>query len=187
MATLITEYLQAAMPASIVVLSLAVAAIFAKMLIRFAERKVDEWQKHLVEAEQARAKMASEVLRDNESLIMKRLSAHFTQVQEMEHYHRTVAGFFMPRYYMSVLLTAGASVAAGVFLFVISANGWGQSPPYLQTAFLSASAIAAFFGLFPQMFSQSANVSRNQHLYFSYVALENHIITLLATEFRAGK
>jgi hypothetical protein len=63
----------------------------------------------------------------------------------------------------------------------ISRRGWDSAGPYLVAVFITMTSMAGYFGAFPTMFEQARNIEDNKKAYMAYVALENRVLSYVAS------
>lgn len=111
----------------------------------------------------------------------KRVLAQLALTKQREIMHRELAVHFLQNYYMAVFITMVMAGIAAIALLGITGRGWASAHPLVRTTFVTATALASFFGAFPTVFKQAENFEANLTAYRLHIALENEIMTYLVT------
>ena len=82
---------------------------------------------------------------------------------------------------MALTIAPAAAVVAAAMLLFITREGWDRTSPFVKSTFITATAIAAFYGPFPSLFKQDENATENSNLYVAYINVEQEILSFLAT------
>jgi hypothetical protein len=105
----------------------------------------------------------------------KRLDAQLRTIQDRVKHHGTVMAYFYVSYFESILLVMSAGLVVAITLFFIAQAGWNGTNSYVRAVFIVASAVAAFYGLFPPVFQQQKNIADNKELFLQYKTLESEV------------
>ena len=111
----------------------------------------------------------------------KRIIEQLEEIKLRAKSHFKVMTYFYVRYYTSIAITSSAAIIAAICLIFISKEGLTNANQYVINLFLTSSSMGILFGTFPAVFKQEKNVSDNKALYLRYSALEQQILTYLAT------
>jgi hypothetical protein len=166
--------------AALAALLLAVGWGFGMWLNWSSEQQSSAWMRNLQFADSADITGPLSVKADS-SAQLDRLVHQFRETGGRAYMHVSIMKYFYTRYYMALVMAAGAAVVAAFCLFHISKEGWNQARPSVQLIFVIAAGTALLLGVFPKLFRQDENIADNKTLYIQYVALGNEIRTYLAT------
>ena len=75
---------------------------------------------------------------------------------------------------------------AGVFVLIIGKKGWDHLDHRLLSAGMAFGVGSAFFGGFPALMGQNANIAANESAYIGYSNLSEELRTFLATGRSSG-
>jgi len=89
--------------------------------------------------------------------------------------HLKITEFFFVRYYISISMAAFMGLLTAITFAFISRLGWAAANPFLVSAFITLSAMTAYFAAQPSLYQQPENIDSNKHLYASYRAILNDI------------
>lgn len=131
----------------------------------FCQKNIQVYLKHFQAAENEKQRIVEQLQE-----IKRRAKSHFK-----------IMSYFYVRYYTSIAITSSAAIIAAICLIFISKEGLTDANQYVINLFLVSSSIGILFGTFPAVFKQEKNVSDNKALYLRYIALEQQILTYLAT------
>ena len=110
-----------------------------------------------------------------------RLKDQFSLARDRARHHLTVAIYFFSNYYMAILQAFVMGMIAAIALFFITQVGYAQASSTVVTVFITATALATFYGGFPSVFRQTDNVAENKALYLRYISLQNEMLSYAAT------
>jgi len=113
--------------------------------------------------------------------LKQRLQQQYDQLRARASAHLDIMAYYYGRYYMAISLATIAGIVAAVALLFITRKGWDSASPYLVAVFITMTSIAGFFGAFPAMFEQAKNIEDNKKAYVAYVALENRVLSYVAS------
>jgi hypothetical protein len=108
-----------------------------------------------------------------------RLLQQVRMIRGRAYHHFAVMKYFYAQYYMAISIVMVSGVIAALALLFITKNGWDSANQYVKTVFITAAALTAYFGTFPQVFQQSQNIADNKKLYIQYVALHDEVMSYL--------
>lgn len=111
-----------------------------------------------------------------------RLSVQLAEVQERRERHAKVMTYFYQQYFIALSMASGSALAAILFAFFISRDGWDKTNNGLINAFMMCSSAAVLYTQLPSLFQQETNLEANRTLYLAYDALGNEVLSYLATK-----
>jgi hypothetical protein len=109
-----------------------------------------------------------------------RLRQQLREINSRADHHFAVFTDFYKWYYMSIGTFSFAALIAAIALFFISRDGWGTGDGALIAVFVVATAAAAFYRSFINVFRQAENIAENKQLYKNYLMLENALRSFCA-------
>lgn len=128
--------------------------------------------------EEAKKWLASSNYTDQEQA---RLWQQLAEIANRRRNHLATTSFFYKNYFISLSMALLTGIAASVCLAIITRRGWGATSPYVITCLVVLSGAASLFVLQPAIYKQEQNIADNKALYLSYAALENEVLSKLAT------
>lgn len=114
---------------------------------------------------------------EDQDLIGHRLAAHVEDTRNFANYHANAAREFFVSQYKAITIATYAAVLGGLLLVPISWTGWKDAKLVLTVPFFLAAGTTILFTAFTQVYSLEENISTNTGLYFSYLALEDEILS----------
>jgi hypothetical protein len=110
-----------------------------------------------------------------------RLREQFVEIRNRAIIHLKVMLYYYTVYVMATSMATVLALAASIIFLFVSRSGWATANPYILTALIVTASTATFFGLAPNLYKQHENLEANKKLYVSYKALENRILSYVAT------
>ncbi len=110
-----------------------------------------------------------------------RIKAQLLKIRVKANHHLIVMEDFYVNYFSSIVMFSIAGAIAAICLTLISKKGWDQVNEHVITIFLVMSAVTAYYGAMPSSFQQQQNIGDNKVLYLKFVALENEVLSYVAT------
>lgn len=111
-----------------------------------------------------------------------RLQAQCVEIQQRIRIHKDVMLFFYQQYFISISMTSGLAIIAGICIFFIAQFGWKNSHPALINIFIVTTSAGLFYQKLPGIFKQDINLQANGVLYIKYIDLNNELMSYLATQ-----
>jgi hypothetical protein len=105
----------------------------------------------------------------------KRMDAQLRTIRDRTKHHGDVMAFFYVNYFVAIVLVLCAGLLVALSLFFIAQGGWNGTNSYVRAIFIVASAVTAFYGLFPPVFEQQKNITDNKQLFLEYKSLESEL------------
>ena len=116
----------------------------------------------------------------SESKLQARLVEQLTEVQARRNRHKAVMIYFYKQYFVMLSMASGTALAATLFAFFISRDGWDKANNGLINAFFVTSSAAILYTQIPVLFEQELNLKANRTEYLAYDTLEEDILSYLA-------
>lgn len=110
-----------------------------------------------------------------------RLEAQFAEIQLRIERHANVMTYFYKQYFISLSMTSGLALVAGIAIFFVSRDGWSKANNALINVFIVTSSAALLYGQLPGLFKQDINLAANRKLYLDYTALRDEVLSYMAT------
>ena len=110
-----------------------------------------------------------------------RLREQFVEIRNRAIIHLKVMLYYYTVYIMATSMAAVLALAASIIFLFVSKSGWATANSYVLTVLIVAASTATFFVLAPKLYKQHQNLEANKTLYVSYKALENRILSYVAT------
>jgi hypothetical protein len=117
-----------------------------------------------------------------ESRESKRLENQWQEIHKRLKRHKDVMIFFYQQYYISISMTSGLFIIAGICLFFITQVGFMKANPALKNIFIVTVSAGLLYQRLPLMFKHDINLGSNRGLYLKYVELSNELTSYLATK-----
>lgn len=105
----------------------------------------------------------------------KRMDAQLRAIRDRTKHHGDVMAYFYVSYFVAIIMVMCAALVVAITLFFIAQGGWKGTHHSVRAIFIIASAIAAFYGLFPPVFQQQKNITDNKQLFLQYKSLESEV------------
>lgn len=121
-----------------------------------------------------------------ESVERARLEAQFKEIQLRIERHAEVMIYFYKQYFISLSMSSGLALVAGISIFFISRDGWSKANNALINIFIVTSSAALLYNQLPGLFKQDINLEANRELYLSYTSLKDEVLSYMATGGIAG-
>jgi len=110
-----------------------------------------------------------------------RLTSQLEEVRKRARFHLQAAVFIFANYYMSTIVFCLTGAVAAIALIIVSNKGWKEANDHVINVFFVMTAATVFFGAFPELFRQEQSVDDNKLLYLRCIALEDELLTYVAT------
>lgn len=110
-----------------------------------------------------------------------RVEAQFICLGKRASHHLSVMMFFYRVYFSTIMVGALTTLIAGVFLLIVSKQGWNQANEYILNILIVMTAQSIFYLSIPAMFEHKNNITNNQKMYIEHVNIYENYRTYLAT------
>lgn len=164
---------------SLITGSLLVTNLVACVILSgFASQKATEWL--ALQSAQPAQKPELDQTVIQAPLLKKRLLNQVTEIEARQDRHAKVMTYFYKQYFISLSMASGSALAAILFAFFISRDGWEKANNGLINAFFVTFSAATLYTQIPGLFSQKVNLEQNRELYISYTNLQNQVVSYMA-------
>ena len=163
-----------------VVLSGVIFLLGVEGNLSYVTTLADSWAKPMRLSPQAAPATNQAVLTSGPDAA-KRLAEQLTDIDTKGDLYLSLMTYFYTRYYMVIVTSAMCAAAAAGFLFIITANGWKQTNPWVRAVFLTLSVNAAYYAAFPNLFQFQQNIADNKALFIKYAGFDAEMRRYLTT------
>ena len=112
----------------------------------------------------------------------ERIIEQLQETKQRSKTHLEITIYFYVRYYTCISIASFAGIVAGSCWLWLSDRGLDDANQYMINLFIVSAGIAILFGGLPLAFKPDKNIADNKALYLRYIALEQEIISYLATQ-----
>ncbi|MDJ0678771.1 MAG: hypothetical protein QNJ18_02765 [Xenococcaceae cyanobacterium MO_167.B52] len=111
----------------------------------------------------------------------ERLKNQLSEIQIRIVRHKEFMLYFYRQHFLSIYMTSGLALIAGICLIFIAEVGIGNANPALINIFITTASAGLLYQRLPAMFQQELNREANRSLFLKYSDLGNIILSYLAT------
>jgi hypothetical protein len=144
------------------------------MLSGFAAQKANDW---------LTLQKPTQTLEVNDKvippLLQNRLRHQVAEIDARQARHAKVMTYFYKQYFVALSMASGSALAAILFAFFISRDGWDKANNGLINAFFVTFSAATLYTQIPGLFAQKANLEQNRELYIAYTNLRNQVVNYM--------
>ena len=110
-----------------------------------------------------------------------RLKQQLSEIQIRISRHKELMLYFYRQHFISISMTSGLALIAGIVLIFIAEEGIGDANPALINIFITTSSAGLLYQRLPGIFKQELNREANRSLFLKYTDLGNTILSYAAT------
>ncbi len=111
----------------------------------------------------------------------ERLEQQFKEIQIRISRHKELMLYFYRQHFISISMTSGLALIAGISLIFITKEGISNANPALINIFITTSSAGLLYQRLPGIFKQELNREANRSLFLKYSDLGNTILSYAAT------
>ena len=111
----------------------------------------------------------------------ERLEQQFKEIQIRISRHKELMLYFYRQHFISISMTSGLALIAGVSLIFITKEGISNANPALINIFITTTSAGLLYQRLPGIFRQELNREANRSLFLKYSDLGNTILSYAAT------
>lgn len=167
-------------------ISISLITISFFVLKHYADKKSQDWTNNYLGSISRDEVLACDVQNFKDvkatQLEKRRLQAQCLEIQQRIRIHKDVMLFFYQQYFLSISMTSGLAIIAGICIFFIAQFGWKNSNPALINIFIVTTSAGLLYQKLPEVFKQDINLQANGVLYIKYIDLNNELMSYLATQ-----